>query len=439
VEQRGQDPLHNVIAVIPARYASTRLPGKLLREVAGRPLILHTLAQARKAETVSRTIIATDDRRILDLVRAEGGEAVMTRPDHASGSDRVAEVAENLPAGSIIVNVQGDEPLIAPETIDRAVAALTGDPSADIATTCEPITSVGDELLNGNVVKVVIGDRGYALYFSRSPMPFPREASLRYGGDPGQAIRSEPELLSLFRKHTGLYVYRREYLLKFSKLPLSRLERIEMLEQLRALDDGARIRVVEAAAPSIGVDTLQDLDEVRLKIEFPSLAIRQGNEDDIPGVADVYLSSVRGSFAGMLPSVYLGGLQKELRIQAISQRMQDDSYRFLVLEHLAEGIIGSIDLAFPDTDNYGYDARIFSFYIVPHFQRKGLGELLFRSCLRRIRAMGGNSVCLDTFDANRFKAFYEKMGGVIVGSSSHEIAGEEMQTAIFGWSDLSGI
>ena len=238
----------------------------MLLEIAGKPLILHTLGQAMKARTVSRVIVATDDERIFDVVLAASGEAVMTSPDHHSGSDRIAEVAENLPEGSIIVNVQGDEPTISPNTIDKAVEALINDENADIATTCELIGSLW-ELLNGNVVKVVIGDRGYALHFSRSPMPWPREASLRYGGDPNQAIEEEPDLLSNFRKHTGLYVYRREYLLEFTKMPQTRLEQFEMLEQLRALENGAKIRVVEVDETSIGVDTAEDLERVRKILE----------------------------------------------------------------------------------------------------------------------------------------------------------------------------
>ncbi len=255
-----------MIAIIPARYASTRLPGKMLLDIAGKPLILHTLGQAMKARTVSRVIVATDDERIFNVVTENGGEAVMTSPGHHSGSDRLAEVAENLPVGSIIANVQGDEPTISPNTIDAAVGALLGDDDAQIATTCEPITSLW-ELLNGNVVKVVIGDRGYALHFSRSPMPWPREASLRYGGDPNQAIEEEPDLLSNFRKHTGLYVYRREYLLEFTKMPQTRLEQFEMLEQLRALENGAKIRVVDVNETSIGVDTAEDLERVRSILE----------------------------------------------------------------------------------------------------------------------------------------------------------------------------
>ena len=273
MELRGENPQQNVIAIIPARYSSVRLPGKMLREIAGKPLILHTLEQARKARTIPRVIVATDDERILNVVKDAGGEVVMTRADHASGSDRVAEVARDLPEGSIIVNIQGDEPLISPETIDRAVEALIADSTADMATTCEPITSLRDEILNFNVVKVVVSENGYALYFSRSPMPFPREASLRHGG-PNEAIENEPKLLANFRKHTGLYVYRREYLLEFTKLPQSRLEKIEMLEQLRALENGAKIKVVEAATKSIGVDTEDDLQLVEqlMKAKFGQAA-----------------------------------------------------------------------------------------------------------------------------------------------------------------------
>jgi 3-deoxy-manno-octulosonate cytidylyltransferase (CMP-KDO synthetase) len=266
VEQHGNNPRQNVIAVIPARYASTRLEGKLLLPLDGKPLILHTLEQAKKARTVSRVIVATDDERILRAVEESGDEAVLTSPDHRSGSDRIAEVALGFPQGSIIVNVQGDEPLISPKTIDLAVEAMLSDDKADIVTTCEPITEF-DDLMNGNVVKVVYGDSGYALYFSRSPVPYPRDASLKNDRGPNAAIIEEPELMSIFRKHTGLYVYRREYLLKFTRLPQSKLEKIEMLEQLRALENGAKIRVVETTESSIGVDTREDFERVREILE----------------------------------------------------------------------------------------------------------------------------------------------------------------------------
>jgi len=266
VEHHGEIHNKKVFAIIPARYASTRLPGKMLREIGGKPLIMHAFERASEARSVSEAIVATDDARIFDAVHAAGGKVVMTRADHASGSDRIAQVALELPEGSIIVNVQGDEPLISRATIDAAVEAIVNDESAQMSTTCEPIDSV-HELLNANVVKVVVDDKGYARHFSRSPMPFPRDAALRYGGSLEEALIAEPEILSIFRKHTGLYVYRREYLLRLTGLPQTRLEMTESLEQLRALEDGARIRVLEAVGRSIGVDTESDLLRVRELIE----------------------------------------------------------------------------------------------------------------------------------------------------------------------------
>lgn len=251
-----------MIAVIPARLGSTRLARKMLCEIAGRPLILHTMERARAAKLVDRVIVATDSQEIFDVVVTAGGEAKMTSTEHQSGSDRIAEVAESMPAGSMIINVQGDEPLISPDTIDAAVQALIDDPQADISTASEPISSLWDEVLNFNVVKVVVGENGYALYFSRSPIPFPREAALKYGG-PNEAIEAEPELLKNFRKHTGIYVYRREYLLEFTKMKPSQLEQIEMLEQLRAMENGAKIRVVHSTERSVAVDTLEDLERVK--------------------------------------------------------------------------------------------------------------------------------------------------------------------------------
>jgi 3-deoxy-manno-octulosonate cytidylyltransferase (CMP-KDO synthetase) len=265
VEQHGKNPLQNVIAIIPARYASTRLPGKLLRPVAGKPLILHTVERAALASTVSRVIVATDDVRIFSCVKEVGVEVVMTSQDHPSGSDRIAEVAADLPAGSIVVNVQGDEPMISPATIDLAVNALINDGTVDVATTCEQIDNV-DDVLSPNIVKVVTNPDGYAVYFSRSAIPYLREAAIS-NGDLKQALDEKPELLSFFKKHTGLYVYRREFLLRFAAMAPTRLEQIEMLEQLRALENGAKIKVVEAASLSIGVDTLEDLERVRSMLE----------------------------------------------------------------------------------------------------------------------------------------------------------------------------
>lgn len=238
----------------------------MLLPVAGKPLILHTVDRANEASTVSRVIVATDDQRILDVVSNAGCDVVMTLAEHQSGSDRIAEVAATLPEGAIIVNVQGDEPVISPATIDTAVNALIGDVSANMATTYERIGSVED-LFNQNIVKIVVGENGKAVYFSRSPVPYPREAAQRNGGDLVSALRKEPELLTSFHKHTGLYVYRREYLLEFTKLPQTGLEKIETLEQLRALENGARILAVESYSRSIGVDTAEDLKLVRAILE----------------------------------------------------------------------------------------------------------------------------------------------------------------------------
>ena len=225
--------------------------------------------RARAAKNVSRVMIATDSLEIYARAEAHGIEVVMTDSQHASGTDRVAEVAASLPEAEIIVNVQGDEPLISPETIEQAVDEMANDATAGIVTTWESIESV-DELLNFDNVKVAVGDNGYALYFSRSPMPFPREAFLRHG-DPNVALESEPGLWTNYRKHTGLYVYRRDVLLQFTQWPQTTLEKYEGLEQLRALEHDVKIRVIKAAATSIGVDTEADLEKVRDLIEQQGL------------------------------------------------------------------------------------------------------------------------------------------------------------------------
>lgn len=436
METHGENPRKLVFAIIPARYSSVRLPGKMLLPIAGKPLILHTVERAREAATVDEVIVATDDQRIFEAVTEHGHKAVMTSPDHQSGSDRIAEVVSGLPEGSIIVNVQGDEPLISPYTIDRAVETMLQG-GADIVTVCEPITSVYGELLNFNVVKVVFGDDGRAFYFSRSPMPFPRDASLRHGGDPNRAIENEPELFENFKKHTGLYVYSREYLLKFTEMPQTRLEKFESLEQLRALENGAVIKVVEAVGTSIGVDTIEDLDNVKLKIEFPEITIRQGTAADIPAISEAYVRSVRGSYAGCLPAEYLDGLSVENRVQVFTKRRGDhDSYRMLIAEDETEGVIGFIDYAHKESGNFDHDGRIFSFYFVPEFQRRGLGGLLFRKCLRGMRSECYGSVCLDTIEANPYRTFYEKMGGTFIAAETHEVNGRQFPTVVYGWDDL---
>jgi 3-deoxy-manno-octulosonate cytidylyltransferase (CMP-KDO synthetase) len=273
--------VNKAVAIIPARFASSRFPGKSLEKIGGKPMICWVAERASAAQNVVRVIVATDDERISKVVRAAGFEAVMTRTDHASGTDRIAEVAETLEDAEIIVNVQGDEPMISPETIERAVRALEGGTGErgkrgrgegemgrrgdgekfGIATTWEPIESVED-VLNPDVVKIVVDGEDRAIYFSRSPVPYPREAVRKHGSIEA-ALRNDPELLNQFRKHTGLYVYRKDVLLALSRWPQSALERAESLEQLRALEHGVRIKVVEAATQSIGVDTPEDLERVR--------------------------------------------------------------------------------------------------------------------------------------------------------------------------------
>ena len=215
---------------------------------------------------VSRVIVATDDERIAEAVEAHGGESRMTSPNLTSGTDRVAEVAAQLDS-EFIVNVQGDEPLIEPSTIDAAIDPLFKDEQIQISTTSEPIDSVED-LFNPGVVKVVTDARGFALYFSRSPIPYARlagELALE------ESLRADPSLLSNYRKHSGLYAYRAGFLRRFARMEPSPLERLEALEQLRAIENGFEIRVVRVEHRSIGVDTEQDYERVkRLIEEIPS-------------------------------------------------------------------------------------------------------------------------------------------------------------------------
>ncbi|HEU4795444.1 MAG TPA: 3-deoxy-manno-octulosonate cytidylyltransferase [Pyrinomonadaceae bacterium] len=266
-------PKHNTVAVIPARFASTRLPGKALVDIAGKPMVCWVAERARAAHNVDRVIVATDSDEIVAAVKANGIEAMLTSSQHSSGTDRVAEVAAKIPEAEIIVNVQGDEPMISPQTIEKAVDVMTAELSkldgAGIVTTWEPIES-NEDLLDPDLVKVVVDDEDNAVYFSRSPVPYPRDAVKRHGS-PDVALARESDLLKLFRKHTGLYVYRRDVLLEFTKWPQTQLERIEALEQLRALAHGVKIKVVEACTPSTGVDTLADLEKVRAKFSALTL------------------------------------------------------------------------------------------------------------------------------------------------------------------------
>jgi 3-deoxy-manno-octulosonate cytidylyltransferase (CMP-KDO synthetase) len=223
---------------------------------------MHVVERASRAQLVSRVIVATDDLRIAEAVSAHGGEARMTSSNLASGTDRVAEVAAELDA-KFVVNVQGDEPLIEPSTIDAAIAPLIEDPSIQISTTSEPITTVED-VLSPSVVKVVTDARGFALYFSRSPIPY-----LRLDGEMTleELFRTDPARLSEYRKHSGLYAYRAEFLRLFARLEPSPLEQLEALEQLRAIENGFKIRVVRVEHRSVGVDTAQDYERVKWFIE----------------------------------------------------------------------------------------------------------------------------------------------------------------------------
>ncbi len=226
--------------VIPARFGSQRLPGKPLLSKTGKPLIQHVYERVRKARLPDVVVVATDDRRIHDAVRAFGGRVVMTSSAHASGTDRVAEVARTLPHARFI-NVQGDEPEIDPALIDRVAKTLRDDRSADWVTAVRPVRGT-TELGNPATVKVVADKAGYALYFSRSVIPHAR----------GRGIPTKALL------HVGIYGFRREALLKFSALGPSPLEQVEKLEQLRALENGMRIRLVETRRTSASIDTPED-------------------------------------------------------------------------------------------------------------------------------------------------------------------------------------
>jgi len=247
-----------IVAIIPARFASTRLPGKPLADIHGKTLVERVWERARAARRPSRLVVATDDERIASVVRGFGGEALLTSPDHPTGTDRLAEAARLLGA-RIVVNVQGDEPMLDPAGVDAAVDALCEDATADLSTLAVPLASAA-EMLSSSVVKVVADGRGHALYFSRAPIPH-----VRRGASSDPAASAEAAVArGLARKHLGLYAYRREALLRFASLPPSPLEEAEGLEQLRALHHGLRIRVVAVEGDGgIAVDTPEDLERVR--------------------------------------------------------------------------------------------------------------------------------------------------------------------------------
>ncbi len=235
-----------VVGVIPARYDSTRLKAKVLADIAGKPMIQHVWERARKSKLLDELLIACDDERVKEEAEKFGAKAVLTSKDHLSGTDRVAEAVKNISA-KIVVNIQGDEPLVQPSMIDGMAQALLEDQACPMATVIKRCESQ-EEVENPNVVKVVIDENNFALYFSRSPIPFNRD------GMPFKKI--------VYFKHLGLYAFKKDFLLAFKFLPVSQLEKIEKLEQLRVLEAGYKIKTVETKYDTIAVDTRDDLKKV---------------------------------------------------------------------------------------------------------------------------------------------------------------------------------
>jgi len=247
-----------IVGMIPARYAATRLDGKVLLDIAGKPMVQHVYEQASKAELLDEVLVATDDERVRNVVQGFGGRVEMTSPKHPSGADRLAEVARRYEC-DLIVNIQGDEPMIDPAAIDAAVQPFLDDPELRICTIATPITTI-EEHNDPAAVKVVIDRDGWALYFSRAPIPYFR---LDPGAQQPDEPRQHPKSGLTPLKHIGLYVYRREALLWFAGLEPTPLEQTEGLEQLRARENGCPIRVVKVDYSPIGVDTPEDLAKAR--------------------------------------------------------------------------------------------------------------------------------------------------------------------------------
>jgi len=241
-----------IIGVIPARYGSTRFPGKALAEIKGKPMIQHVWESSSKSKLINELYIATDDKRIFDAVGKFWGKAVMTSSKHKSGSDRIGEVVKNIKC-DIVVNIQGDEPFINPLNIDKAIKPLMTDRNIQVSTLSTKIKN-NEEIDNPNVVKVVSDKNGFALYFSRHAIPFNRENTKGVS----------------YYKHIGLYVYRKDFLMKFVKMKPSKLELAEKLEQLRILENGERIKVVVTNIESITVDTKEDLKKIKNLKKIPN-------------------------------------------------------------------------------------------------------------------------------------------------------------------------
>jgi 3-deoxy-manno-octulosonate cytidylyltransferase (CMP-KDO synthetase) len=253
VPQTSANPF--ILGVLPSRWGSTRFPGKPLHLIAGKPLIQHVWERCRLCSKLDDIIVAVDDERIRDVVISFGGKVAMTSPDHPTGTDRIAEAVKLVPQATHIVNIQGDEPLIDPDLIDALAITMAADPTLDMATAANPLDPADPAVQDPNVVKVAVGLNGRALYFSRSPLPF---------------FRNPVEGLPVLR-HKGIYAYRREFLERFVTWPPSPLERAESLEQLRALENGASIKVLLTSDTSPGVDTPEQALEIeRILSESPA-------------------------------------------------------------------------------------------------------------------------------------------------------------------------
>lgn len=252
-----------IVGIIPARYGSTRLPGKVLAEIAGKPMVQHVYERARQARCLSEVIVATDDDRVYRAVTEFGGRAEMTSPYHQTGTDRLAEVARRIDA-DLIVNIQGDEPLLDPSVVEAAVAPFLCEPGLRMGTVATPIRHLSEHL-SDSVVKVVTDRRGFALYFSRCPIPFFRLDNPSPW--PQESRRQHPVSHLWPLRHIGLYVYTAETLLWFAGLEPTPLEQTEKLEQLRALENNCPIRVVTVDYSPIAVDTPEDLERVRRLME----------------------------------------------------------------------------------------------------------------------------------------------------------------------------
>jgi len=248
-----------IVAIIPARYGSTRFPGKALVAIQGKPMIQWVYERTKRSQLINRVIVATDDDRIFAAVRSFGGDALMTSPDHPTGTDRIAEVARSISC-DIVVNVQGDEPLIQPAMIDQAIEPLAADPAIPMGTLCKLITDKS-EAFDRNVVKVVFDNNGFALYFSRAPIPWDRDNWA------GRSSFTDLPLSGAMYKHIGLYAYRRDFLLTYARMRQTPLESSEKLEQLRVLEHGHRIKTVVTKHESFGVDIPDDLSKILNQLE----------------------------------------------------------------------------------------------------------------------------------------------------------------------------